>query len=162
VKEAKSKLDAPPKPEPAARVPELSAMLTSDAPPLLPPEPLTTSRDRETGTDEVSKSSKDVAVNLASFPNSASSPEAPAPLIPSNSADWAEIRRTMRGLGVSRYGLDGEPGGRVRFHCVIPLAGRRAVGQHFEAEGDDDLQAAQATLRRIALWRATETDSRTP
>ena len=26
--------------------------------------------------------------------------------------------------------LAGEPGGRVRFHCVIPLAGRRAVGQH--------------------------------
>jgi hypothetical protein len=70
--------------------------------------------------------------------------------------DWSEIRRRMRALGVARYGIEGEPGGRVRFHCVIPLAGRRAVGQQFEAEGDDEFQAAQAALRRVALWRATE------
>jgi hypothetical protein len=77
-------------------------------------------------------------------------------------ADWAEIRRMMRILGVSRYGIEGEPAGRVRFHCLIPLAGRRAVGQHFEAEGDDELQAAQATLRRVALWQATEGQPETP
>jgi len=74
--------------------------------------------------------------------------------------DWAEIRRKMRELGVSRYGIEGEPGGRVRFHCIIPVAGRRAVGQHFEAEGDDELQAAATTLRRVALWRATDTPGR--
>jgi hypothetical protein len=71
-------------------------------------------------------------------------------------ADWTEVRRALRDLGVSRYGVEGEPAGRVRFHCVIPLAGRRAVGQHFEAEGDDELQAARAALRRVALWRAAE------
>jgi hypothetical protein len=68
----------------------------------------------------------------------------------------------MRALGVSRYGLDGDPGGRVRFHCVIPLAGGRAVGQHFEAEGKDDLEAALACLRRVALWRATEDTAAAP
>jgi hypothetical protein len=62
----------------------------------------------------------------------------------------------MRELGVGRYGIEGELGGRVRFHCVIPIAGRHAVGQQFEAEGDDELQAARTALRRVALWRATE------
>jgi hypothetical protein len=62
----------------------------------------------------------------------------------------------MRALGVARYGIEGEPGGKVRFHCLIPLAGRRAVGQQFEAEGNDEIQAAQAALKRVALWRATE------
>lgn len=70
--------------------------------------------------------------------------------------DWTALRRRMRELGVSRYGFDGEPNGRVRFHCVIPLAGRRAVGQQFEAEADDEFQAAQIALRRVALWQATE------
>jgi hypothetical protein len=70
--------------------------------------------------------------------------------------DWAQVRRTMVALGVARYGIEGEPGGRARFYCVIPLAGRHAVGQHFEAEGDDELQAAQVALRRVALWLAAE------
>src|SRR5262249_4738695 len=72
------------------------------------------------------------------------------------SSDWSEIRRKMAALGVSRYGIEGELNGRVRFHCVIPLAGQRAVGHQFEAEGDDELQAAEVALRRVALWRATE------
>jgi hypothetical protein len=69
---------------------------------------------------------------------------------------WIAVRHRMRELGVARYWLEGEPDGPVRFRCVIPLAGRRAVGQQFEAEGDDDLQAAEAALRRVALWKATE------
>src|SRR5262249_60778117 len=73
---------------------------------------------------------------------------------PNDPTDWAGVRRALRDLGVSRYGVEGEPAGRVRFHCVIPLAGRRAVGQHFEGEGDDELQAARAALRRGALSRA--------
>lgn len=76
--------------------------------------------------------------------------------------EWADVRAAMRALGVSRYGIEGEPAGRVRFHCVIPLAGRRAVGQHFEAEGDDDLQAARAALKRVALWKATEAGAAAP
>jgi hypothetical protein len=79
----------------------------------------------------------------------ASRSEAPA-------RDWADLRRRMRALGISRYEVDGEPGGRSRFRCLIPLAGRRAVAQQFEGEGDDDFQAAEAALRRVALWRATE------
>jgi hypothetical protein len=56
---------------------------------------------------------------------------------------------------VTRYTIEGEPGGRVVFSCLIPLAGRQAVSQRFEAEGEDEFQAAQGALRRIALWRAT-------
>ena len=43
----------------------------------------------------------------------------------------------MQSFGVSRYTMDGEPGGRVVFSCLIPLAGRQAVTQRFEAEGED-------------------------
>jgi hypothetical protein len=68
----------------------------------------------------------------------------------------------MRALGVSRYWIEGEPGGRAHFRCVIPLAGRRAVGQQFEAEGDDALEAADSALRRVTLWRATEPTSTSP
>jgi hypothetical protein len=74
----------------------------------------------------------------------------------SPAGDWSTLRRRMHELGVARYGFEGEPNGRVRFHCVIPLAGRRAVGQQFEADGDDEFQAAQTALRRVALWQATE------
>ena len=69
--------------------------------------------------------------------------------------DWAEVRARLRALGVSRYRVEAEADGRTRFSCLIPLAGR-AVGHHFEAEGDDEFQAAEATLRRVALWKATE------
>jgi hypothetical protein len=88
-------------------------------------------------------------------------PAAAAPSPPEPEArpagDWAALRRRMHELGVGRYWIEGEPAGVVRFRCVVPLAGARAVGQLFEAEGEDDLQAAEAALRRVALWRATET-----
>jgi hypothetical protein len=71
--------------------------------------------------------------------------------------DWAALARKMQALGVSRFSLEGQPGGRVIFACLIPLAGRQAVAQRFEAEGDDALQAARAALRRVALWRAGQT-----
>ena len=61
----------------------------------------------------------------------------------------------MRIMGVSRFTIDGEPGGHVVFGCLIPLAGRQAISQRFEAEGEDVIQAAHAALRRIVLWRAT-------
>jgi len=90
----------------------------------------------------------DPAVAAASQPSTTSAS--------ASARDWSDLRRRMRELGVSRYEVDGEPAGRSRFRCLIPLAGRRAVGQQFEAEGDDDYQAADAALRRVALWRATE------
>jgi hypothetical protein len=96
-------------------------------------------------------------VATATPPAPASEPPAEVVAATGSSGDWAEIRRRMRDLGVSRYGVEGEPGGRVRFYCLIPLAGRRAVAQQFEAEGDDEIQAARTALRRVALWRATET-----
>jgi hypothetical protein len=161
------------------------APVPETAPPLEPPAPLTTSQDRpneanvaaiepksridkekteaprdedrgKTGTDDGPSgkpSLNDPPVRLASVEDAPAASPAPGT---GGDGDWAEVRRTMRSLGVSRYGIEGEPGGRVRFHCVIPLAGRRAVGQQFEAEGDDDLQAARAALKRVALWRATE------
>jgi hypothetical protein len=68
--------------------------------------------------------------------------------------DWRGLRGRLQALGVSRYSIEGQPGGRVVFSCLIPLAGRQAVAQRFEAEGDDEIQAARAAIRRIALWRA--------
>jgi hypothetical protein len=62
----------------------------------------------------------------------------------------------MQTLGVSRFSVEGEPGGQVVFACLIPLAGRQAVTQRFESSGDDVIQAARAALRRVILWRATQ------
>jgi hypothetical protein len=62
----------------------------------------------------------------------------------------------MQTLGVSRFMIEAEPSGRVVFSCLIPLAGRQAVAQRFEAEGDDIIQAARAALQRVGLWRATQ------
>jgi hypothetical protein len=137
--------------------------------PLDPPTPLEASKDQEAPADP-----KPAASPWSDAPGSA-----PAAAVPPRSAersdptvdrsaaasagdgqasrgDWAAVRRKMAALGVSRYGFEGEPRGRVRFHCLIPLAGRRAVAQQFEAEADDEWQAVEAALRRVALWRATE------
>lgn len=95
----------------------------------------------------------DPAVSATSGPNPASSPELP---VSPPSASWALLRKKMEGLGVTRYWLEGAPGGPSVFRCFVPLAGSDSVGQQFQAEGDDDLQAAEAALRRIALWRASE------
>ncbi|WP_165075887.1 hypothetical protein [Paludisphaera rhizosphaerae] len=70
--------------------------------------------------------------------------------------DWAEIRRKLAAAGVSKYQVEGDPSGRVVFSCLIPLAGKQAVSQRFEAEGDDEVQAAQSVLKRINLWRASQ------
>ncbi|WP_435018153.1 hypothetical protein TA3x_000099 [Tundrisphaera sp. TA3] len=70
--------------------------------------------------------------------------------------DWAELRRRFRAAGIARYEITSEVEGQAKFSCVIPVDGLRAVGHQFEAEGDDEYQAAEAALRRIALWRATE------
>lgn len=75
---------------------------------------------------------------------------------PEGQTDWAEVRAQMEDLGVGRFWVEGEFGGPVIFRCVVPMIGDRAVSQHFEAEGDDLISAARVTLRRIALWRATE------
>jgi hypothetical protein len=100
--------------------------------------------------------SSDSSLSLASStPSLKSAPKS----IAGESENWAILERKMQSLGVSRYMMDGEPGSRVVFSCLIPLAGRQAVSQRFEAEGDDMVHATQAALRRIALWRATQPSS---
>ena len=69
---------------------------------------------------------------------------------------WLILERKLQTLGVSRFTIMGEPRGRVVFSCLIPIAGRQAVAQQFEAEADDLVEAAQAAVRRIVLWRATQ------
>lgn len=82
----------------------------------------------------------------------------PTPESASSADAWGAVRRKLQSMGVARYTIEGVPGGRVTFSCLIPLAGRQAVTQRFEAEGDDELKAARAALRRIVLWQATERD----
>jgi hypothetical protein len=110
-----------------------------------------------------------LAALLPSNPQSSNSPLPPSSSTPSftsapksiagGSDNWAVLERKMQSLGISHYTMDGEPGNRVVFSCLIPLAGRQAVSQRFEAEGDDMVHAAQAALLRIALWRATQPSS---
>jgi len=100
---------------------------------------------------------------LASLASSGSDPAArdaePKDSAPSDEAgDWADLKRKLVDEGVTRYTIEGEPGGRVVFVCLIPLAGKQAVSQRFEAEGDDEFQAARAALRRITLWRAAQAE----
>ncbi len=144
-------IDTKKKPAPAAEKPETAVARSTMPPPVLSPvpepvppplEPLATSKDREHDALVLAASTTGEPTPAAAFAGVAN--------------DWTAVRRELKALGVSRYGTEGEPSGRVRFHCVIPLAGRRAVGQHFEAEGDDELQAARAAIKRVALWRATE------
>ena len=91
----------------------------------------------------------------APSPSPVPSSPSPAPGRPGDE-DWATLARKMQVLGISRFTIEGQPGSRVVFSCLIPLAGRQAVAQRFEAEGDDALQAARAALRRVALWRAAQ------
>ena len=75
---------------------------------------------------------------------------------PSASSDWASLRNRMRAMGVSKYWVEGTPSGAVTFRCVVPSPGQAEINQQFEAEGDDELQAAESALRRVAVWQATE------
>ena len=69
------------------------------------------------------------------------------------------LERKMQSLGVSRYTVEGEPGGRVVFSCLIPVAGRQASRNGLKPR-EMICSGARAALRRIALWRATQTSSR--
>lgn len=87
-------------------------------------------------------------------------PEPPAPLASLNAGkgpSWIDLGRRMTDLGVSHYLIEGEPGGPARFRCTVPLPGQRAVAQQFEAEGENALAAAESAMKRVTLWKATET-----
>lgn len=94
--------------------------------------------------------------SLSPSSSASDSESAPEAASTGESGDWTELRGKLSAAGVSRYTIEGEPGGRVVFVCLIPLAGKQAVSQRFEAEGDDEFQAARAALRRINLWRAAQ------
>ena len=122
----------PPIQAPAGPLPDLAALATASAtPPALPVDPAV------------------VPAVLAPDPPGPSGGRA-------GSRDWSELRRKLHAAGVARYELKAEPKGRAHIACLIPLAGRRAVAQQFEAEGADECAAVEAVLRRIALWKATE------
>lgn len=155
---------------------ELPTLTTTELPPLDRPEPPASPAAKANANEPPGASSPspaqkalaDAKLAFASIAVAATAEPEPRPEAsgsnsssssssgPGDPTDWPGVRRALQALGVARYGVEGEPGGRVRFHCVIPLAGRRAVSQYFEAEGEDEFQAAKGALRRVNLWRATE------
>lgn len=80
----------------------------------------------------------------------------PSPSSGGDLAAWDELQRRMKELGVVRYWFEGVVGGPARYRCVVPIVGDQVVSQHFEAEGESVFAAAQAALRRVALWRAAQ------
>jgi hypothetical protein len=90
-----------------------------------------------------------------SDPNSSGTDADSSPPAPS-AGNWPALRTRLAEAGVARYWIEGEPTGRVRIRCVVPLAGETAVGQQFEAEADTEAHAAELALRRITLWHAAE------
>lgn len=89
-------------------------------------------------------------------------PAEPPPLTASTTAalqnpgDWPALRKKMKALGVAKYWVEGTPGGAVTFRCVAHPAGPDSADRQFEAEADDETQAAESALRRVAVWRAAE------
>jgi hypothetical protein len=81
---------------------------------------------------------------------------APSPMSVAASADWVALRKRMKAIGVTRYWVEGTPGGPVVFRCLVPVGGDDSSGRQFEAEADDEARAAESALRRVALWQATE------
>ena len=70
--------------------------------------------------------------------------------------EWTLVESRMQTLGVSHFTVEGKPGGLVVFACSIPVAGQQVVSERFEAEAESVLQAAQAAIQRIVLWREPE------
>jgi hypothetical protein len=154
---------------------EASVVLAQADPPLLPESPSTPASalaplpfSPPTEADATTLASASVDPKPASLPTldpvarlaSVETPASPTSSSSSSSSskDWAELRSRMKALGIVRYTIEAETEGRVRFSCVIPVDGLKAVGHHFEAEGDNEPQAVEAALKRIALWKATSQD----
>lgn len=143
-----------------------SAAALEDVP--APPAPTTGASDLALKDDEPEENAwKDAPDSTAParpvLPARATSNTDPAVVVAiagpgeSGASSWTQMRKRLREAGVARYWIEGEPGGSVRLRCLIPIAGQRAVGQQFEGDGDSESQAAESVLRRIALWKATET-----
>jgi hypothetical protein len=154
----------------SAAEPPLSGPSAETAPDDVPPPPAPKDKtlDKDKVDEPESVAWKDAPDSLAParpiLPTSPNSPTAADPAVAAaglsragGSDSWGEMREKLREAGVSRYWIEGEIGGGVRLRCLIPLAGQRAVGQQFEADGDSESQAAENVLRRIVLWKASET-----
>jgi len=72
----------------------------------------------------------------------------------SGANDWAILWEELQAQGVTRFKAESDANQRVTFSCLIPIAGRQAVSQQFEANDISLLKAAQTTLKRILLWKA--------
>ena len=70
--------------------------------------------------------------------------------------EWAVVAGRMQSLGVTYFRACGRPRGPIIFVCLVPLAGDQLVTERFEAEADNIVQAAEATVQRIILWRAVQ------
>jgi hypothetical protein len=138
-----------PLPEPSSPESELSASASIAQTPQPGPRPVASEPSALPPLDPGPMPKSDPVARLVSVETPSSSTST------STSQDWAALRKRMKTLGVARYTIEGDTDGRVRFSCVIPVDGLKAVGHHFEAEGDDEQQAAEAALKRIALWKAT-------
>ncbi len=118
------------------------------------PKPRTTQTRQDPQISGASLASQPTSEPEAS-PSPAPAPSrSPAP--PASDSAWDALKQAMTARGVTRFWAEGEPSGSVTFRCVVPLAGRGAIAQQFEAQGDNVLSAAEATLKRIDLWKATE------
>ena len=69
---------------------------------------------------------------------------------------WPSLRARMKTLGVTKFWVEGSPSGAVTFRCLVPLEVAGTSTRQFEAEGDDEFQAADSALRRVAVWKAAE------
>jgi hypothetical protein len=147
---------APPSsPPPAAADPlPTSAPLDNPAPPPLEPPASAAARAPEPGPANPSDRPAEPARGDRDLARAAGSESAPGP--PSEPRSWADLAGKLKAAGVDRFWVEGTPGGPVRFRCVVPLVGRGAVGQQFEAEADDIHAAAELALRRVVLWRAAQ------
>jgi hypothetical protein len=147
--------------EPPVADPDVKLVSAPSSPPKsrLDPDLAPALLDTLAGLLPPNRFSSDSAPAQSSSPPHSTLPTPGRKSISLENEDWIILERKMQSLGISRYTAEGEPGGRVVFSCLIPLAGRQAVAQRFEAEGDDLVQATRAVLRRITLWRATQPSS---
>lgn len=102
----------------------------------------------------VAQASLDPAVVPASF----AAPVRAAVSTPSNQEGaglFRGIQERLRDLGATYYRLEswGEKGELFHFQCRVAVDGHTNFTRHFEATGDDPLNAMDAVLREIEDWK---------
>ncbi len=151
-------------PVPSAPLPFLANPLNEipkprSEPPRFDPVIVPASNSPVTPTQTTSVPPAPILPDRLDAPTAAPKREAPVVLVANpRTGDWASLRKKLASQGVARYRVEVDLDGKTHFSCMIPLVGRRAVSQHFEAEGDDEFQAAESVLKRIVLWKASEAE----